>query len=110
MNKLPGELCAELETIFGKQGLLDDAASLVLFAQDIFCRELPAGLVIRPQTPGQLAAGVRCLTRAGRAVIARGGGMSYTRAYVPSEAGSSNSHYGNGQALLALTVVETSRI
>ena len=88
MNKLPGELRAELETIFGKQGLLDDAASLVLFAQDIFCRELPAGLVIRPQTPGQLAAGVRCLTRAGHAVIARGGGMSYTRAYVPTEAGS----------------------
>ena len=88
MNKLPRELRAELEAILGKQGLLDDAASLVLFAQDIFCRDIPAGLVIRPQTPGQLAAGVRCLTRAGHAVISRGGGMSYTRAYVPTEAGS----------------------
>ena len=75
-------------------GLLDDGAvsrdaqTRDYLAQDVFTRDKPAGLVLRPANVEQLAAAVAEATSAGCAVIPRGGGMSYSGGYVPAEADS----------------------
>ncbi|MCY4268793.1 MAG: FAD-binding oxidoreductase, partial [Gammaproteobacteria bacterium] len=75
-------------------GLLDDGAvsrdaqTRDYLAQDVFTRDKPAGLVLRPANVEQLAAAVAEATAAGCAVIPRGGGMSYSGGYVPAEADS----------------------
>ena len=75
----------DLAAIVGADAVLTDAASCDLYAQDIYTRALPALAVVRPATAAQLAQVVGVATRSGHAVIARGGGMSYTSGYVPAE-------------------------
>jgi FAD/FMN-containing dehydrogenase len=47
-----------------------------------------AACVIRPESTDELAAAMRICAEAGVAVVPRGGGMSYTRGYVPQSADS----------------------
>ncbi|MDX1517438.1 MAG: FAD-binding oxidoreductase, partial [Woeseiaceae bacterium] len=62
--------------------------SCVLYAQDVYTKTLPALAVVQPGSTEELAAAVKCITSSGHAIIARGGGMSYTSGYVPTEEGS----------------------
>ncbi|MGI9236033.1 MAG: FAD-binding oxidoreductase [Woeseiaceae bacterium] len=77
-----------LVALLGSQHVLTDEKSCVLFAQDVYTKGLPALAVVQPSDTGELARAVEAVTTAGHAVIARGGGMSYTSGYVPKEAGS----------------------
>lgn len=81
-------LLAELVNLIGDDNVLVDDYSCTLYAQDVYTKGLPALAVIRPADSAELAAAVAAVTRSGHAVIARGGGMSYTSGYVPQEAGS----------------------
>ncbi len=81
-------LIRRLEALLGDDALSRDAATRDYLAQDVFSRESPAGLVLRPTATEQLAAAVAECTDAGLAVIPRGGGMSYSGGYVPAEADS----------------------
>ena len=81
-------LLKRLGELLGNQALSLDSATCDYLAQDIYSRELPAGLVLRPDSIDQLAAAVAAITEAGNAVLARGGGMSYSGGYVPAEADS----------------------
>ncbi len=81
-------LIGQFEALLGKEALSRDAQTRELLAQDIFIRDLPAGLVLRPASIEQLAAAVLTAADAGCAVIARGGGMSYSSGYVPAESDS----------------------
>ncbi|MEM7501695.1 MAG: FAD-binding oxidoreductase [Pseudomonadota bacterium] len=78
-------LLQELASILGDENVLTDAHSVTLYAQDVHTKSRPAMAVIRPATTEELSAAVRATTAAGHAIIARGGGMSYTSGYVPSE-------------------------
>ena len=78
----------QAQSIVGGDHVLTDAHSVSLFAQDVHTKGLPALAVVRPENTEQLAAVVSVAVRAGHAVIARGGGMSYTSGYVPKEEGS----------------------
>ena len=82
MERLASKLCV----IAGERNVSTDAAECDYFAQDVFTRDTPAGVVVAPGDTEQLAAVVAEAVRAGRAVVPRGGGMSYTSGYVPSEA------------------------
>ena len=73
-----------LEAVDQGQVITDDLER-EFFAQDVFTNDLAAGVVVAPASTQELAAVVRAATRAGHAVIARGGGMSYTSGYVPVE-------------------------
>ena len=84
----PASLLEELAAIVGKQFLLTDEHSVTLYAQDVHTKGLPALAVAQPASTGELADIVTAVVRAGHAVIARGGGMSYTSGYVPREEGS----------------------
>lgn len=64
--------------------LLTDAASLSLFAHDVYAAGPQPLAVFRPQTVEQLAAGIAAATAQGIAIVPRGGGMSYTGGYLSS--------------------------
>lgn len=66
----------------GDEHVLTDAASLEMFSQDIYSSGKPVRAVVAPDNMEQLATVVGLCTSAGHAVIPRGGGMSYTGAYL----------------------------
>jgi FAD/FMN-containing dehydrogenase len=73
-----------LRDAVGDAHLLTDPASCAFYAQDVSTVERPAMAVVRPDSTAALAAAVSAAVEAGCDVIPRGGGMSYTRGYVPS--------------------------
>ncbi|MES2496079.1 MAG: FAD-binding oxidoreductase [Pseudomonadota bacterium] len=56
--------------------------------RDIFFDEGQAAFIVRPRSRDEVAAVVALAAAEGLAVFPRGGGMSYTRAYIPSVAAS----------------------
>jgi len=82
------ELVGHLARLLGAGHVLTAAADLQFHAQDVYGTGLPPVAVVRPGTVEQLSAVVRMITSAGHAVIARGGGMSYTDGYLPTRASS----------------------
>lgn len=76
-------LAERLRTIVGSRYVLTDLTSRVFYSQDVFTRDLAAAIVVQPDSTQELAAVVEAAVAAGSAVIARGGGMSYTGGYVP---------------------------
>ncbi len=67
--------------------VLADAATLDFYAHDVFDRGADLAAVVRPANTQQLGAAVAAATRAGHAVVARGGGMSYTGGYTQGAPG-----------------------
>ena len=80
-------LIAKLAVLLGPAAVLTDAANLALYAQDVFSRGPIPRVVIRPRDSESLAAAVGMVTRAGVAVVPRGGGMSYTGGYLAPSPG-----------------------
>jgi FAD/FMN-containing dehydrogenase len=78
------ELAEKLAEAIGSKHVLTDQESLVLYSTD-FSEEKgeTAGLVVCPASTEEVAKVVKLATSAGFAVVPRGGGMSYTLAYVP---------------------------
>lgn len=74
-----------IAAIAGADLVLTDEQSCSFYSQDIYTKALPALAVVRPETAAQVAEIVAVATRYGHAVVTRGGGMSYTSAYVPAE-------------------------
>lgn len=68
----------------GADFVLTGAADCRFFAQDVSTTGHPAVAVVQPATTEELAASVRTAVSLGCDVIPRGGGMSYTRGYVPA--------------------------
>lgn len=56
----------------------------VLYSQDIFTRAEVAAGVVRPRTADELVSLVQEAVQRGYALFPRGGGVSYTRGYVPN--------------------------
>ena len=82
------EIIAELGRIVGGEHVASDQASRRFVAGDFFQSGPLPDCVVAPGTVDQLALVVRAAVKAGRAVIARGGGLSYTGGYVPTRPGS----------------------
>jgi len=82
------DVTSTLAGIVSDQNVLTDDYSVSLFAQDVHTKSMPAMAVVRPGNTVELAKVVASVTAAGHAIIARGGGMSYTSGYVPTETGS----------------------
>jgi len=65
-------------------GVLSDAASRSYYANDIFWQPgIEPLAIVQPETAGQAATAIRLATEAGCAIVPRGGGMSYTKGYLP---------------------------
>ncbi|MCZ7620822.1 MAG: FAD-binding oxidoreductase [Xanthobacteraceae bacterium] len=82
----PHPVVETLGQILGTERLLADRASRDYYANDIFWQPGIAPLAIAlPENADELSAVVRAATRAGIAVVPRGGGMSYTKGYLPAK-------------------------
>ncbi len=77
------DIVLSLVDLVGEQNVLQDSDSITLYSQDVFTRDKTSIAVVQPGTTQELAAVVSAATSAGHSVIARGGGMSYTRGYTP---------------------------
>jgi D-lactate dehydrogenase (cytochrome) len=75
----------QLQAVNTIEAVLTDEHSRVLYSQDVWQRGETCAAVVRPATVEQLAQSTKVITSAGFALIARGGGMSYTRGYTPVE-------------------------
>ena len=78
-------LIERLAALVGEAAVSREPADCDVLSHDIFGHGTPAGAVVRPGSRQELAVVVREAAGAGRAVIARGGGMSYSLGYVPVE-------------------------
>lgn len=81
-------LVAALQAAVGADQVLADAASCTYYANDIFWQPgvLPAAIVL-PRTRAQAVAAVEVAAAHAAAIVPRGGGMSYTKGYLPESAG-----------------------
>jgi D-lactate dehydrogenase (cytochrome) len=80
-------LIASLRQAVGDAHVRDDDATRALFSQDIFAiAQTPVLAVVSPSDTEQLAAVVALAAREGLALAPRGGGLSYTKGYIPTTA------------------------
>ena len=73
---------APLRTVVDDASLLTDEASLALVSHDVFSSGNAPLAAFRPSSVEELATGIGAATRAGIAIVPRGGGMSYTGGYL----------------------------
>ncbi|NMP30108.1 FAD-binding oxidoreductase [Thalassotalea sp. M1531] len=73
-----------LSKVLDADNVSEESARRVLMSQDVFTKSIIADYVIKPQNTQQLAQAIKLCQQAGYAVIARGGGMSYTKGFVPA--------------------------
>lgn len=71
----------------GVDTLVTDASELHYFSQDVFSTGRTVLAVFRPNDKRTLARGIAAATKAGIAIVPRGGGMSYTGGYLAPDAG-----------------------
>ncbi|MCX7178833.1 MAG: FAD-binding oxidoreductase, partial [Proteobacteria bacterium] len=82
-------LAGQLRELLGASNVLDGQSDREFFSRDLSWQPAEiAELVIRPGNIDELSKAVAKATAVGFAVVARGGGMSYTRGYEPERAGS----------------------
>lgn len=78
-----------LSSIVGEHHVIMDEAERRVLSNDIFGwpEAVPAELVVQPADTAEVAAVVSALARLEMPLYVRGGGMSYTRGYVPTAPG-----------------------
>lgn len=81
-------LIRKLQAIAGADHVITDLAERGFYSTDVFFEGKPADLVVQPANKEELARVVVEATRAGHAVVPRGGGMSYSAGYVPERTSS----------------------
>lgn len=79
---------AALVGVLGTDRVVTDLGELEFYSQDVYrAGRLPAAL-IRPASPEQLSAALKAVAPLGVPIVPRGGGMSYTDGYLPTQADS----------------------
>ncbi len=76
-------LIDSLTEILGPEAVITDIKEREFYSADVYAAGATCAAAIRPTDKAALARAVGATTKAGYAVIARGGGMSYTRGYAP---------------------------
>jgi len=79
---------ARLQAALGHAYVLTAQEALAFYSHDVFRAGAPVQAVVQPATVEELQAVLRIAWDAGIPVIARGGGMSYTDAYLAEQADS----------------------
>lgn len=83
----PSAILERIAAVVGADHCTADPAERRYYSTDLsFLPGEVAAVVVRPGSTDELAAAVRIAAEAGMAVVARGGGMSYTRGYQPERA------------------------
>lgn len=82
------DLVAQLVDLIGSERVILDEDERAFYSQDVYEKRDPVLAVIRPPSVEALQSAVKAINRAGNAIVTRGGGMSYTNAYLPQETNS----------------------
>jgi D-lactate dehydrogenase (cytochrome) len=77
-----------LKGILGPDAVITDPAERRFYSTDVYSEGTHCAAAIRPKDVASLSRAVGAATKAGYAVIGRGGGMSYTNGYTPVRADS----------------------
>jgi FAD/FMN-containing dehydrogenase len=75
----------DIRKIIGSDNVIEDMEEREYFSQDYYKKADPVAAVIRPTTVESLALAVKHLSDVGIAMFPRGGGYSYTDAYLPTK-------------------------
>ena len=86
-SKQHEELVNQMTAIVGEAHVLIDEYSTRLYAQDVFTKDIPARMVVQPDNKDMLSKVLALASAFDLPVIPRGGGMSYTKGYVPAREG-----------------------
>jgi FAD/FMN-containing dehydrogenase len=78
-------LVEKLRAVVGTENVTVDSLECEFYSQDVYSARQPVAAVVAPGNKGELAAVVKEATGAGTALVPRGGGMSYTSGYLPTE-------------------------
>jgi FAD/FMN-containing dehydrogenase len=81
-------LISNLQAIVGAEHVITDRDERAFYSTDVFFEGNTADVVVQPGSKEELASAVVEATRAGYAIVPRGGGMSYSAGYVPERAAS----------------------
>lgn len=79
------KVIADLESILGSEHVHTDGETRDQFAEDLFFSGPAPLAVITPDSKEETCAAIRACTKAGVALLPRGGGLSYTAGYVQSK-------------------------
>ncbi|MBT4741205.1 MAG: FAD-binding oxidoreductase [Rhodospirillaceae bacterium] len=83
-NDVVAETLESTRRVIGDEAVVTDEETCAYHSQDVFATGPTVAAVIRPTSVDGLAKAVNILTTAGIAVFPRGGGYSYTDAYLPT--------------------------
>ncbi len=78
----------DLVNISGRDAVITDTRELRFYSMDLMWAGAVADFVVRPGSVQEVQEIVRLAGRCGLKVLPRGGGISYTKGYVPQEEGS----------------------
>ncbi|MBP0438332.1 FAD-binding oxidoreductase [Tianweitania sediminis] len=79
----------KLRQTLGEERVLADQPTRDFYANDIFWQPgIPPLAIVMPQSAEDVVAAVKLATEEGLSVVPRGGGMSYTKGYLPDRADS----------------------
>ena len=81
--EVAGAAVAEVFAGFEADEVVLDLEERRALSSDVYSRGVTAAVVLRPRSKGRCAQMVAAATRAGYAIIGRGGGLSYTGGYLP---------------------------
>ncbi len=88
-NPTTSMIIPQLQQIIGNDHVLLDQKDREYFSKDLSWRSNEvAEIVIQPNSIEQLSSAVEAASNAGLAIVPRGGGMSYTSGYTPTQAAS----------------------
>ncbi|MEM7281908.1 MAG: FAD-binding oxidoreductase [Pseudomonadota bacterium] len=79
------EIQHQLGRIVGVGHVINDSKELNYYSTDVYGSDKTAVLTVQPQSTDQVSDIVRLVTDAGLCLVSRGGGMSYTGGYTPSQ-------------------------
>lgn len=74
-------LVETLQDILGKDQVITDQAEREFFSADVYTAGKTVAAIVRPKDKAGIGKAVAAASRAGYAVVGRGGGMSYTKGY-----------------------------
>lgn len=78
-------IIGDLKAVLGAQAVMDDAAELAIWCEDIGSAVDPCLAVVFPTSVDQVQAAVRFAAQHDLKVVPRGAGLSYTSGYLPSD-------------------------
>ena len=87
-DTLEPAILSQLQSLLGSEHVLTDRESREFYSTDVYAAGRLPLAVVRPASTADVAQLVQLCATQGVALVARGGGASYTDGYTPAEASS----------------------